>query len=184
LPKDHLGGTAPRGRVHSSGSKSTGRSAGATRAGATRAGGTSTTGAEFRRIDAELDRAVSGPTWLREPKIAECAEQAILRGEKLGHYTLDAYVVMPNHAHLLLLPLRLLARITGSLKGVSARDANAALMRTGQPFWQDESYEHWVRNQREFHRIRWYIEWNPVMAGLVESPEDWPWSSAKRHRTP
>jgi len=52
----------------------------------------------------------------------------------------------------------------------------------GKPFWLDESYDHWVRNSREFDRIQSYIEFNPVSAGLVARPEEWPWSSAQaRH---
>jgi REP element-mobilizing transposase RayT len=72
-------------------------------------------------------------------------ERAILRGEQLGYYHLHAYVVMPNHIHVLLAPRVPMARITAGIKGVSARDANANLGRARQPFWQDESFDHWVR---------------------------------------
>jgi hypothetical protein len=41
------------------------------------------------------------------------------------------------------------------------------LERTGLPFWQDESYDHWVGSRQEFSRIIAYIEENPVSAGLV-----------------
>jgi len=50
---------------------------------------------------------------------------------------------------------------------------------TGQPFWQDESYDRLVRNDTEFERIVHYIERNPVTAGLVGIPEEFPWSSAR-----
>lgn len=85
---------------------------------------------------------------------------------------------MPNHVHILLEPRLPLAKITGVIKGVAARDANATLGRSGKPFWQDESFDHWIRNSAEFARICHYIEWNPVSAGLVARPEDWKWSSA------
>jgi putative transposase len=65
-----------------------------------------------------------------------------------------------------------------SLKGTTARYANRLLGRTGEPFWQKESYDHWVRNQTEFDKIRAYIESNPVHAGLAQTPQDFPWSSA------
>ena len=52
------------------------------------------------------------------------------------------------------------------------------LRRTGQTFWQDESYDHWVRTRNEVEKIVRYIEWNPVKAGLAKTPEDWPWSGA------
>jgi putative DNA methylase len=132
-------------------------------------------------VDAELDRGVCGPLWLRDPEIAGYVEDAIIRGAELGHYNLHAYVVMPNHVHVLLAPRLPLARITCGIKGVSARDANATLGRVGKPFWQDESFDHWVRNQAEFARIRAYIERNPVTAGLAKKPEEWPWSSAAKN---
>ena len=124
-------------------------------------------------MDAELDKGVTGPLWLRDPKIAGYVEDAIFRGEELKQYELDTYVVMPNHVHVLPTPWIPMERVTGGIKGVSARNANAALGRTGQHFWEDESFDHWIRNDIELRRIRIYIERNPVTAGLVEQQEDW-----------
>jgi len=132
----------------------------------------------FPQLDDALDAARSGPLWLADPELAAYAEYPIWHGADLGRFHLHAYVVMPNHVHALLDPCVPLAKITGAIKGVAARDANAALGRTGKPFWQDESFDHWIRNPEEFARVRDYIEWNPVKAGLVSSPEDWKWSSA------
>jgi type I restriction enzyme R subunit/putative DNA methylase len=98
--------------------------------------------------------------------------------EELGQYELEAFVLMPNHVHALIHPRFELARIMQSLKGFSAHQANKVLRRTGQPFWQRESYDHWVRTSDEAARIKRYIEHNPVKAGLAASPADWPWSSA------
>ena len=53
------------------------------------------------------------------------------------------------------------------------------LGRTGEPFWQKESYDHWVRDQAEWDHIAAYIENNPVQAGLVTRAEDYRWSSAR-----
>jgi putative DNA methylase len=85
---------------------------------------------------------------------------------------------MPNHVHILLEPLAPLRKITLGIKGASAREANSALRRTDKAFWQDESFDHWVRNGAQFERIRGYIEQNPVKARLAAKAEDWPWSSA------
>jgi REP element-mobilizing transposase RayT len=137
-----------------------------------------TPGKKFRQLDAALDSAKSGPLWLADPEIAAYAEYPIVRGAELGRYLLHAYVIMPNHVHILLEPRLPLAKITGVIKGVAARDANATLGRYGKPFWQDESFDHWVRSSAEFARICHYIEWNPVRAGLVTRPQDWKWSSA------
>jgi REP element-mobilizing transposase RayT len=95
----------------------------------------------------------------------------------LGHYELGAYVVMANHFHVLLLPRISPSRLMQSLKGFTARQANLMLGRTGEPFWQAESYDHWVRNAEEWKRIVAYVEENPVKAGLVKSACDFPWSS-------
>ena len=84
--------------------------------------------------------------------------------------------------HVLLDPLVPLEKLTGAIKGVSARDANARLGRTGKPFWQDESFDHWIRGPGQFARTQTYIENNPVKAGLVARAEDHPWSSAAEPR--
>lgn len=137
-------------------------------------------GKQFLEADRRLDAAATGPRWLSDPEIAGYVVDSLIRGAELGHYFLRAYVVMPNHVHVLLDPLAPLRRITGGIKGVSARDANGALGRTEKPFWQDESFDHWIRNGAQFERVRRYIERNPVKAGLVARPEDWEWSSAYR----
>jgi putative transposase len=118
--------------------------------------------------------------FLRDEQIARLVAAAILEGHHRSLYELQAWVIMPNHVHLLMLPRGALARITQWLKGSTARAANQALSRQGQPFWQQESYDHWVRTEKEFDRIVRYIEENPVAAGLVKSAEDWAWSSAAR----
>ena len=71
-----------------------------------------------------------------------------------------------------------IAKLTRRLKGYTAREANRLLGRTGEAFWQPESYDHWVRSEQEWGRIVRYIENNPVTAGLAARPEGYPWSSA------
>jgi putative transposase len=130
-------------------------------------------------MDRELDRAATGPRWLLDQRVAHCVADALRYGEiKLGLYELRAWVLMANHVHILIYPKATLSRITKSIKNFSARYANVILGRTGQPFWQDESYDHWVRCPVELEKIVLYIEGNPVAAGLVERVEDWRWSSA------
>jgi len=85
---------------------------------------------------------------------------------------------MPNHLHLLVTPAVALPKLTKSLKGITAKRANKMLGMTGHPFWQEESYDHTVRHEREFERIRRYIEENPVRAGLARQPSEYRWSSA------
>jgi REP element-mobilizing transposase RayT len=82
--------------------------------------------------------------------------------------------------HALFTPNVPLPNIMKRVKGGAARLANQALGTTGRSFWQDESYDHFVRDRDEFLRIRRYIELNPVRPGLAAAPEDFPYSSASQ----
>jgi REP element-mobilizing transposase RayT len=61
------------------------------------------------------------------------------------------------------------------LKGATARECNRILQRTGA-FWQHESYDHVIRDDEELEQTIWYVLFNPVKAGLVNSWQDWPWT--------
>jgi REP element-mobilizing transposase RayT len=132
-------------------------------------------------LDRILDSANCGSLWLKDARVAGCVADTLRFCETEPRlYDLHAYVVMANHVHALISPHAPLSKITRTVKGFSARKANDILGRRGQPFWQDESFDHWVRDEASFLRIRLYIEMNPVRAGLIQKPEDWPWSSAAR----
>jgi REP-associated tyrosine transposase len=131
----------------------------------------------FARTDRILDVAVDGPLDLKEPKNAEIVQHRILT-EATERYDLLAWCVMANHVHVLLTPLQKLAKVTQYLKGGTAFEINGRQGQRGRVFWQDESFDHWVRDADEVIRIIQYIESNPVAAGLCRRPEDWPWSSA------
>jgi putative DNA methylase len=125
-------------------------------------------GQAFAATGRLLDEASNGSVYLRQPAIASMIVEAInYNANVLGHYRLHAFVVMPNHVHLLATPAVPLSKLTKSLKGITARRANAMLALTGSPFWQEESYDHLVRDMPEFEKIRNYIEENPVRAGLA-----------------
>jgi REP element-mobilizing transposase RayT len=94
---------------------------------------------------------------------------------------LHAAVVMPDHVHLLLTPLRdhpgspiPLAKILQLIKGTSAHSVNQLLGKKG-PVWQDESFDHVLRSDEGFAETIEYIRQNPVRRGLARTPEDYPW---------
>ncbi len=135
-------------------------------------------GKRFKILDSALDKCTTGPLWLSDPRIAAAIVETIRKGDStLNYFALHAFVVMPNHVHLLITPKISLPRITHGIKGSTSHQANAILSRKGQHFWQDDSFDHWVRSPKEFDNIRAYIENNPVSAGLTTRPQDWPWSS-------
>ena len=121
----------------------------------------------------------SGPAWLQDPRIACVVVNALLHGETVRRlYELHAWVVMPNHVHAIFQPRTAMLPIMQWLKGRTSRVANRMLGRTGAPFWQDESFDHWVRSAEELQGLIEYVENNPVRAGLVGAKEQWRWSSA------
>ena len=131
-------------------------------------------------MDRLLDITRTGPLHLRRPEIAKLVVETLwYHAERLEHYHLHGYVVMPNHVHLLITPHAPVSKLMQSLKRFTAREGNRILGFTGHPFWQDESYDRLVRDGREFQRIVRYIETNPVSAGLVVMPEEFAWSSAR-----
>jgi REP element-mobilizing transposase RayT len=94
---------------------------------------------------------------------------------------IHAVVVMPDHVHLLLTPLRDLdgnlysmVEILQAIKGASAHCLNRALRRTG-PVWQEESFDHVLRSEESFEEKLEYIRQNPVRRGLVTRAEDYRW---------
>jgi REP element-mobilizing transposase RayT len=70
-----------------------------------------------------------------------------------------------------------LAGLVRGWKAVSARKANLLLSRVG-PFWMRGYFDRYIRSPEHLARAVAYVELNPVKAGLVPRPEDWPLSSA------
>jgi REP element-mobilizing transposase RayT len=79
------------------------------------------------------------------------------RKEQLQLFEMYSWVVMANHVHVLITPHVEVSKLMHSLKRFTAREANKILGLTGQPFWQDESYDHLVRGEAEFQRIVEYM---------------------------
>jgi len=80
-------------------------------------------------------------------------------------YSLDEFVVMPNHVHALVTDTEgfQLSDILHSWKSFTANAINKEVGRKG-PFWQKESFDHIVRSPQQLERIRQYIRDNPKVA--------------------
>jgi putative transposase len=137
--------------------------------------GSQSSGEAFVHMDRLLDEQRAGPTYLCMPAIAAVVADSIGRGADCD-YLLHAWVVMPNHVHLLITRRVDVPALMRRLKGASARGSNKLLGQTGRPFWHGESYDRLVRSANEFQRIEHYILQNPVKARLARSPEEYAWS--------
>lgn len=120
------------------------------------------------------------------------------RAKSMFKFNLWAYVLMPNHVHLLLFPYEApykMSAILQSIKGRTSKRYGEHLQSTaphtyqryciGAPdkkkfrFWQaGGGFDRNLWNAKAIHHSLKYIEANPVRAGLVSAPEEWRWSSA------
>jgi len=115
----------------------------------------------------------------------DCARPAfeeILEALRARHnFFVFGYVLMPDHVHLLLSEPKnhLLADTLRALKTQTSKK----LKRDRPYFWQRRYYDRNIITQSEFVEKLRYIHRNPVGEGLVEKPEDWPWSSYRHWLT-
>jgi putative transposase len=152
---------------------------------------------ERRKHFQSLLDAGMGDCVLRQPWAATLLEEALLHFHQV-RYRLDAWVVMPNHVHALVmvLPGFALGRIVQSWKsytarrinswrragarrsqGVTAPDASGAVQ--GDAVWHRDFWDRYIRDEPHYLNAVEYIETNPVTAGLVSEPRHWRWGSSR-----
>jgi type I restriction enzyme R subunit len=148
----------------------------------------------WKRAFADRERWLdSRPTvrHLERPELAKAVVSAFAHFHGV-RYDSIAWVVMPSHYHWVFRPSTEWVsslgetnerppreRIVHSINRFTALECNRILGLRGQ-FWQHECYDHWIRDDDELERIIHYIHGNPVVAGLVDSPDKFPFSSAYR----
>jgi REP element-mobilizing transposase RayT len=131
----------------------------------------------FGHFDSYLDRISTEIRWLENANIAKLVYDAILF-YNTTEYDVIAFCIMPNHVHLVAdmkhknVPLH---NILKRIKTFTALKSNLILNRSRQ-FWQNENYDHVVRDGNELTRIITYVIENPVKAGLCKKWEDWKWT--------
>ncbi len=135
---------------------------------------------DAREQRTKLERYIDlghGKCLLRDTRVAGAVEEVFLRFDG-RHYRMIAWVIMPNHVHLLFelwdMPL---GQLLKAWKGASANIANRIVGRRGN-LWQEDYWDRHIRNEAHFRKARHYVEWNPVKARLVRQPEEWPFGSA------
>lgn len=137
-------------------------------------------GRELRRLIDAYQDAGHGSCVLRDARCAEQVARQLFAGDGSA-YRLAAWVVMPNHVHVMIGPCgeqRVdLSETTRRWKGASSRFINQIAGRRGA-LWRRESYDRWIRDSEHFTAVARYIAENPVKAGLCREPSEWRWSHA------
>ncbi len=108
---------------------------------------------------------------MRDPRIAEIVANALAHFDE-KRYLLYAWVVMPNHAHLVLSLAagERIDRVMQSIKGFSSHTVNRLLGRAGS-LWLSDYFDRSIRGAEQLARCIRYVERNPLKAGMC----DWPW---------
>ena len=145
--------------------------------------------------------------WKRFPLLSkDRARQWLIEAMESSRQKLNlaiwAYVIMPEHVHVLILPREKvyeMRRVLAAFKSSVSRAAKSYLQKTGQTQWlarlttrhgDREVFRFWqpgggydtnLWNDRPIEQVIDYIHANPVRRGLVERPTDWKWSSARAY---
>ena len=131
----------------------------------------------FFLFDEALDKKLNEPYWLSNDSIASIVWDSLKFNDN-KEYTLWSSCIMPNHVHILLSTLENsspLDKILQNHKKFTASKCNKVLNRKGQ-FWQHESFDRIIRNDKHFNATVRYIINNPVKAGMAKNWEDWKWT--------
>ncbi|OBS52343.1 hypothetical protein A8B73_11890 [Methylosinus sp. 3S-1] len=136
----------------------------------------------MRRFEEWLDSSADDGAPLLQPDNAHLVS-ASLRAFDGERYDLHAWCVMPNHVHALA-TFREGTRLGDVVKSWKIFTARRIVRADGDAgaFWARDYFDRYMRSARDFESTVGYIENNPVVAGLVSRPEDWPWSSAAQSR--
>jgi len=118
----------------------------------------------------------------RRPILA-CAESARIleaawqNSAQHDGWFIGRYVIMPDHVHLFAMPVPEAKRRADwckTWKSVSSRQICRTLG-IAPPLWQPDTFDHILRNKESYSEKWDYVQANPVRAGLVQDPVDWPW---------
>ena len=117
-----------------------------------------------------------GKCHLKDREAAEVIAEGV-RFYDAKRYDLVDWVVMPNHIHLVYQnPTDEVGDIARDLKSYTSSAINDRLERSGK-LWQRDYFDRYARSPQHFSNMIFYTLLNPVRAGLVDDPFDWPFSS-------
>lgn len=126
---------------------------------------------------------VTTDTWRKHPLfintiLANIVVEQILNSRDRGFYKLHAFVLMPDHLHVLLTPGET-TTVEKAMQMIKGGAAHRIGLEKAQkfPIWHAGFHDRWMRDVEEYRGCKRYIEQNPVEAKLVEWPGDYAFSS-------
>jgi putative transposase len=124
-------------------------------------------------------------TWERRPilqshPLCDLLLEVIHENRAKQNFQIHEFVFMPDHVHLILTPAPLvpLEKAMQFVKGGFSHRAKKEMLFQGE-IWQSGYHDHRIQDANDYANHVEYIHLNPVKAGRVEKPEDYPYSSAR-----
>jgi putative transposase len=116
---------------------------------------------------------------LQSVRMAELQIELIIEYRDQGKFEVHEFVVMPSHVHALLTPARgmTIERCVQLTRGRLSFEAGKRFQLRCE-IWQPSFQDRRIRSAAEYQKYAEYIRQNPVEAGLCQSPEEFPFSSA------
>jgi putative transposase len=115
--------------------------------------------------------------YFQSPDLAQLVVETLAHYRDRSDYALHAFVVMPDHLHLLVTPHR--KSISDVMRNIKSWIAKEVRERTGNEgaIWQVSFHDTVIRSDDHFRKAVEYIHWNPVHAGIVREPGEYRFSS-------
>jgi len=111
---------------------------------------------------------------LLDRSVASMVVMQILRAAARFEFAVPAYCLMPDHVHLLMEGRSERSDLRRFIKRAKQSSGQRYAVAANGSLWQDSYYDHVVRPEEDLGRIARYIIENPVRAGLVKTPLDYP----------
>src|SRR5438067_2314939 len=105
---------------------------------------------QFRRMEQMLDRGL-GACHLRDRRVAQIVQDNLWFHDDKS-YSLLAWVIMPNHLHVLTEMRKPLGVVLKNWKSYTGGEANKILARVGQSFWQPDYFDRYIRDQEHYRK--------------------------------
>ena len=110
------------------------------------------------------------------PEVHEVLRGVWERSAPRNGWWVGDYLLMPDHVHFFARSARNADPMRDWMQTWKSVSSHILLKRLGlePPFWQEDYFDRYLRGGDNYSEKWTYVEANPVRAGLVAKPEDWP----------
>jgi putative transposase len=118
----------------------------------------------------------------RRPILSQLATAGILTealhdAPRIHGWLVGRFVIMPDHIHLFCAAISAAKTLSAFVRDWKRWTARKIERSTGvaPPIWQTEFFDHVLRSPQSYAEKWNYVRLNPVRAGIVANPDEWPY---------